>query len=147
MEHVIPGPGELLVPDEFLSHGPVERGTAGQTFDTIRGHNSNRWRDSKGFLDAGQLKATWDSFFGAKPQSMLGKSKQKKQEEQKSSQKQVRRAWVDICFEWNVGKCLKAPGTCVSTRGTPLRHVCNFQPDRSKPNIYCEKAHARTAFH
>jgi hypothetical protein len=119
-----------------------------QFVDYVLKENSNRWRDSEAFLDTGALKATWDSFFGAKPQSQLGlKAKSSKQQDQKGSQKQVRRAWVDICFDWNMGRCLKAPGTCVSNRGTPLRHVCNFQADRSKPNVYCEKAHARTAFH
>jgi len=119
-----------------------------QFVDYVLKENSNRWRDKEGFLDAGSLKATWDSFFGAKPQSQLGsKAKAAKQQDGKSNQRQTKRVWVDICFDWNLGKCLKAPGTCTSNRGTPLRHVCNFQPDRSKPNIYCEKAHARTAFH
>jgi hypothetical protein len=58
-----------------------------------------------------------------------------------------RRKWVDICFDWNAGKCLKAPGSCTSMKGTQLRHVCNWIPDKSKPNVYCEKAHARCQFH
>jgi len=110
--------------------------------------NSNRWRDGSGFLDTGSLKATWDAFFGAKPQSILASrvQKPKGQGNQKPNQF-VRRKWVDICFEWNNGTCLKAAGTCKSTRGDLLRHVCNFQPDKSKPNEYCEKNHARKTFH
>jgi len=122
-----------------------------QFVDYVIKENANRWRDGSGFLDAGSLRSTWDAFFGAKPQSQLtsrAKGSGGKNQNQSQNQKPQKRLWVDICFEWNIGKCLKPVGTCVSSRGTPLRHVCNFQPDRAKqPNVYCEKAHARTAFH
>jgi len=119
-----------------------------QFVDYVMKENSNRWRDGVGFLDTGSLKSTWDSFFGAKPQSHLSKSKAQpiKTQDGKNSQ-YIKRRWVDICFDWNNGKCLKPAGTCLSSKGTILRHVCNYQPDRAKPNIYCEKNHARTAFH
>ena len=119
-----------------------------QFVDYVVKENSNRWRDGAGFLDAGALKSTWDAFFGAKPQSHLtSKTKNQPPKQQNKTNTYQKRQWVDICFDWNNGKCVKPLGVCVSSRGTPLRHVCNYQPDRAKPNIYCEKAHARTAFH
>ena len=39
--------------------------------------NADRWKNSEGFLSAGELKMLWDSFFGAKPDSKLGKDKDK----------------------------------------------------------------------
>ena len=124
-----------------------------QFVDYVLGENSNKWRDSEPFLDTNSLKGHWDSFFAARPQSgVASRSKQKEgsqnmKQKQQVSTSQVKRAWVDICFEWNMGKCSKAPGACLFSRGTPLRHVCNFVADRNKPNTYCEKAHARLGNH
>ncbi len=84
----------------------------------------------------------WASFVGAMPQSAKSKNKEKKPEKP-----EVRRKWVDICFPWNSGNCLKAVGDCKSAKGTVLRHVCNYIPDRSKPDVYCKKDHPRTSFH
>lgn len=53
----------------------------------------------------------------------------------------------DICVLWNMGKCLKAPGTCTNKKGVVLRHVCNWRPDMSKPNVPCEKNHMALQFH
>jgi len=117
-----------------------------QFVDYVLKENSNRWRDGSGFLDTGALKSTWDAFFGAKPQAQV-KQMPKKQEQKSNMQQQQRRKWIDICFDWNTGKCLKPAGTCMSNKNTPLRHVCNFRPDRTKPDQYCEKNHTRTSFH
>lgn len=53
----------------------------------------------------------------------------------------------DICVKWNLGRCIRPPGTCVTLKGKPLRHVCNFRPDVSKPHISCGKDHPATLFH
>jgi hypothetical protein len=71
------------------------------------------------------------------------KTKQAKDKKQEKSE--VNRKWVDICFPWNSGNCLKAVGDCKSAKGTNLSHVCNYIPDRSKPDVY--KDHPRTSFH
>jgi len=115
-----------------------------QFADYVLRENSNRWRDGSGFLDTGSMKGTWDAFFGARPQSHLPKSKKPHQNNKSSSLPP--RKWVDICFAWNIGKCLKPDGTCKTNKGTALRHVCNYKADMSK-DVYCEKNHARSAFH
>ena len=50
--------------------------------------------------------------------------------------------WEDICVMFNLGKCVKPPGTCTTRKGKPLRHVCNYRVDASKPHNYCGLAHA-----
>jgi hypothetical protein len=133
--------------------------TLTQFVDYVLGENSNKWRDSESFLSCGDLKATWDTFFSNSPKSLMtlkaGKQQQKLtgqgqgqgQGQSSSFLTLGKRKWVDICFDWNAGKCLKAQGACQSMKGTPLRHVCNWIPDKSKPNIYCEKSHIRSQFH
>jgi hypothetical protein len=107
------------------------------------GQNADRWRDGKGYLTTGELVIHWASFVGAMP--LTNRSKQAK--EKKTEKAEVKRKWVDICFPWNSGNCLKAVGDCKSAKGTNLRHVCNYIPDRSKPDVYCGKDHPRTSFH
>ena len=58
----------------------------------------------------------------------------------------MRFPWVDVCHQWNTGKCMKAAGTCVSSRGTPLRHVCDFR-DLANPANICGQAHKRSQAH
>jgi hypothetical protein len=118
-----------------------------QFVDYVLRENANRWRDGSGFLDAGSLRATWEAFFGAKPQALLAAKAKSQAAKATTPKAPPLRKWVDICFEWNSGKCTKSAGTCVSSRGTPLRHVCNFRPDKAKPDIYCGKAHMRTGSH
>jgi len=120
-----------------------------QFVDYVLGENSNKWRDSEPFLDTTALKGHWESFFAARPQSGLAaKAKQSSQQAQKKPPTTQRRPWIDICFDWNNGRCLKAPGQCKSLRGTDLRHVCSWVLDRSKtPPVYCEKNHPRLGNH
>lgn len=47
----------------------------------------------------------------------------------------------DVCFLWNIGRCLKAPGSCTTKKGRPLRHVCNYRPDPNNPGISCGMNH------
>jgi hypothetical protein len=116
-----------------------------QFVDYCIGQNADRWRDAEPFLSTGELKAAWAAFFGARPQSTLAnKAKSDKKAPAKTA---PARKWLDVCFPWNNGNCLKAPGDCKSSRGTVLRHVCNFAPDRSRPDSICGKDHTRVSFH
>ena len=49
--------------------------------------------------------------------------------------------WEDICVMFNLGKCVKPAGTCMTKKSLPLRHVCNHRADASKPNNYCGQDH------
>jgi hypothetical protein len=75
----------------------------------------------------------------AKTVSIISGTGQKKE-------KRVRFPWVDVCHQWNTGKCMKAAGTCVSSRGKPLRHVCDFR-DLANPANICGQAHKRSQAH
>ena len=47
----------------------------------------------------------------------------------------------DICVLWNMGRCVKPPGSCMTKKGIPLRHVCNFRPDLTNPMTVCGVNH------
>ncbi len=55
--------------------------------------------------------------------------------------------WDDICVMYNIGKCMKAPGTCMTKKGRPLRHICNHRPDKNNQAAYCGLSHAACFFH
>jgi hypothetical protein len=61
--------------------------------------------------------------------------------------KRVRFPWVDICHPWNVGKCVKMPGSCVSSRGVPLRHMCDWRDINNPTAPVCGQDHQRALFH
>ena len=111
------------------------------------GQNADRWRDSEGFLTTGDLATHWASFIGAMPQGAKTKGKPDKKSGSGDPSDNKKRKWIDICFPWNVGNCIKAPADCKSPRGTPLRHVCNFTADKARPDIVCGKDHSRISFH
>ncbi len=116
-----------------------------QFIDYCLGQNAERWRDAEPFLSTGELKTSRNSFFGARPQAALGgKAKTAKKNGDRPAE---RKKWLDICFPWNAGHCMKAPGDCKSAKGTPLRHVCNYIADRNKPESVCGKDHTRVSFH
>ena len=52
-----------------------------------------------------------------------------------------------VCVMWNMGKCLRAPGTCTSKKGDPLKHICNHRADPSRPDQFCGKDHPAFQFH
>jgi hypothetical protein len=116
-----------------------------QFVDYCIGQNADRWRDSEPFLSTGDLKSAWSAYFGARPQAAL--ASRPKAEKKSGNKTAERRKWLDICFPWNAGNCLKAAGDCKTSRETVLRHVCNFAPDRSKPDVVCGKDHTRISFH
>jgi hypothetical protein len=121
-----------------------------QFVDYILSENSNKFRDGEPFLSTGALKASWDAFFGARPQAALGGRSHNKNFKEKGSTKKPEvgpARFLNICFAWNKGLCLKSAGSCTSKRGTPLKHICNFLPDLSKPDQVCGKDHQCKDFH
>jgi hypothetical protein len=115
-----------------------------QFFDYCLGQNAYRWRDAKPFLSTRELKTSWNSFFGARPQTALsGKNTASKTPGDKPGE---HKKWIDIYFPWNVGACLKAAGDCKSARGTPLRHVCNYAANRNNPDVCVERIIPGSAF-
>jgi hypothetical protein len=110
--------------------------------DYVLSENANRWRNIEPFITHGELRAVWNSFFSARPQSVLVK-RANKQWKAKPFKKQ----FLDVCFAWNRNQCSKAAGSCFSRMGTPLRHVCDFKEDPSEPLKVCGEAHQRINVH
>jgi len=117
-----------------------------QFTDYVLGQNCERWRDSEPFLTTGELKATWSSFFMSRPQSAIG-SKAKTKSQSTTGKDRDKRTALGICFAYNMGTCTKATGTCTTFRGKPLKHVCDFAADKSKPQDVCGKDHVRKDNH
>ena len=145
-----------------------------QFTDYVLRENSNRWRGLESFMGIDELKGAWESFFGARPQSMLskgrapsnknssqwagshggqGQGQQLQRQQAGASGSGVRGKihpslfYEDICVMWNVGRCTKAPGTCQTSSGKPLRHICNFRPDYNRPMPPCGANHASCFYH
>ena len=118
--------------------------------------NAARWRDNEPFLSYGDLKSTWQAFFGARPQSALPKrppqptpsfgNRPQKQPPHNAPTRR-RRPFIDVCYNFNKGLCLKPPGQCVSYSGTILRHVCDFRPDSANLLVFCGQNHRRIENH
>jgi hypothetical protein len=134
-----------------------------QFIDYILWENANKWRGQEPFLSAGDIKTYWAAFFSGRPQAHLQKAKVE-QAKPPWQQRQQSSSWGrgggpnfttfggkgffdDICGLWNMGRCLKAPGTCLTSKGVPLRHVCNYRQNMMDPTVVCAKDHARTSFH
>lgn len=139
-----------------------------QFIDYVLRENSNRWKGMECFLTAGDLKGAWDSFFGARPQAILVKVKKQfqsnkqafqfsqfSQNNQPSPNPSTKTPYTvtanmfleDMCVNYNMGRCMKPPGTCFTKKGRALRHVCNFKPDPNNPTVYCGAPHAACYFH
>ena len=103
------------------------------------------------FLTTVELKGTWEAYFSARPPAALGEKLRavagRQDKPQRGPDGRPRRKWVDICFQWNRGLCLRVPGECKSPKGQVLRHVCNFVANPRKPDEYCGKEHACKDFH
>jgi hypothetical protein len=119
--------------------------------DYILQQNADKWRDEEPFLSTGELKAAWSAFFGAQPQSVLAKSKQQSKNNKQGAGGQQKgfdpRIALGICFSWNLGQCNKPAGSCMTSKGRPLKHVCDFIADQAKPTEVCGKDHMRKDFH
>ncbi len=130
--------------------------TLTQFVDFILQTNADRWRDSLGFLSTGELAAYWASFHGARPKNMVPQPEAKMYPLGTTARpatggaerkKRVRFPWVDVCHPWNVGKCGKAAGSCISSRGVPLRHVCDWRDINNPTAPVCGQDHQRALFH
>lgn len=112
--------------------------------------NADRWKNQEPFLSCGDLKTTWDSFYGARPTSELTKKSDKKEGGWQGGRggggggfrfSNFQGPFDDACRMYNFGKCIKPPGTCTTKSGIPLRHVCNFRTNPADPNTACGKTH------
>jgi hypothetical protein len=124
-----------------------------QFVDYVLIENAARWRDSEPFLSCGELKNTWQAFFGARPQSALQKKNSPQSggnRPQKSGAnlgQKKKRPFIDVCYNFNKGLCQKANGQCVSASGTVLRHVCDHRPDPANLATFCGQNHRRIDAH
>jgi hypothetical protein len=112
--------------------------------DYVLSENANRWRNIEPFITHGELRAVWNSFFSARPQSILAK---RSQAAKAWKTRPFKKQFLDVCFAWNRGQCSKAAGSCFSKMGTPLRHVCDYKEDPNEPMKVCGEAHQRATFH
>lgn len=137
--------------------------------DYVLNENASRWRDMEGFLTTREIRGVWADFLNqnpptkSKPQQAQHKSQQHSQHQPHNSSssgasvksgaaKQYNKLpsylfMEDICVMWNLGRCVKSPGSCVNKRGQQLRHVCNHRPDPAKPHESCGKNHPACNFH
>ena len=127
--------------------------TLTQFADYAFGENADRWRAHEPFLSTGDLRSAWALFYGAKPESSLQKAKPAVSNNKTQNQSQNQRGnfksgfqtfpgyFDDLCRMYNIGKCVKPPGTCATRKGVPLRHLCNFRKDLTKPADFCGKVH------
>ena len=153
--------------------GGVERHVQllSQFIDYVLSENAARWRGMEPFLDTKALRGTWEDYFGQKAGSFKKSATGGGQKgtpgmgggqggyqggggfkggfDMPSNRYKVHPALFkdDICVLWNLGKCIKAPGTCATKAGLKLRHVCNWRHDMSKPHIPCGRDHMATLFH
>jgi hypothetical protein len=113
-----------------------------QFVDYVFMSNSDRWRGQQPFLTTGELRGVWASFWGARPESKV-RSRQQNQRSNRKNQKFVfdPSYFDDICRLYNLGKCVKPPGTCSTKAGVALRHVCNHKANPAKPQEVCGKTH------
>jgi len=117
-----------------------------QFIDYILEQNSERWRDSTPFLSSGELKAAWEAFFQNRPQAAAKKGSHQSTRD-KAKRETDPKMVLGVCFRWNRGLCTKAKGTCKTTKGKDLKHVCDFNADPNKPLEICGKEHIRKDFH
>jgi hypothetical protein len=121
-----------------------------QFVDYIFMSNSDRWRGQQPFLTTGDLRGTWASFWGARPESKIKSKGASSSQGQRGNIKKFvfdPSYFDDICRLYNLGRCMKAPGTCTTKAGVPLRHVCNYIADKAKPKDVCGKTHPRSFNH
>ncbi len=122
-----------------------------QFTDYVLSENASKWRDAEPFLSSGELKNTWNAFFTARPQSAFVKKVSPKQDDlqsKKQGHKQPRKLpFIDVCYNWNKGTCNKPTGTCFSSRGNALRHVCDQRTDPNNLLTHCGQNHRRCVAH
>jgi hypothetical protein len=121
-----------------------------QYVDYCFGENADRWRGRLPFLTTGDLKSSWEAFWGARPESKVkpkgGASGGNTNSNWKSFRQYQKTPYDpsffdDICRMYNWGKCVKQAGTCTTRGGIPLRHICNFRQNPNNPKDVCGKPH------
>ncbi len=124
--------------------------TLTQFTDYVLGQNAERWRDEVAFLTAGELKTAWSTFFDGRSFATKKRDDKRSKLHEKSSFKGSRPIYgrvEGICWNYNEGRCLKAPGNCKTANGKELKHICNFTADKNKPEEVCGKEHMRVKSH
>ncbi len=116
-----------------------------QFVDYVLSQNAERWRNEQPFLNTGELKNTWSTFYGVRPVPVSKKKEAFARPTKKGPPNQARTP--GICWGWNEGRCLKTATDCKTPKGYALRHVCNFVADPQKPDDICGKEHIRIKFH
>ena len=111
-----------------------------QFTDYILVQNCERWRDAEPFLTTGDIKTAWGAFFHSRPQAAMA-------DKQKAKPKVERSPRLNVCWAYNGNACPKAAGSCVSAKGQPLRHVCNYVKPGAKPTEICGKDHPKLGNH
>lgn len=138
--------------EEDLKHDPQPARTLCQFTDFALSENANHWRDGSGFISTGEMEAYWRSFIGARPhiKNPPAAAKQEKAAQKTTTVQKDRKRkfpFVDICHKWNTNNCAKAAGACYNSRGTALRHCCDWR-DPANPNSQpCGQAHTRVGNH
>jgi len=131
-----------------------------QFTDYVLVENSSRWRGMEMFLNTRDLRATWADFISQRATAINNSKKtynnkpyiqqtQHNTTPTVGSSRHVPTAlfFDDICVMWNLGKCVKPPGTCQTRKGRILRHVCNYRPNPAKPDVACGLSHPCYTFH
>ena len=141
--------------------------TLAQFVDYIMHENANRWRDSEGFLQTGDLKAYSASFSSARPKILLKKQAVSTPVNSTTAQRLMPKGkqsaspfhslprnsprlnvpFTDACKNWNQGRCKKAAGTCITSKGIPLRHVCNWSDVNNSNATPCGMQHQSMSNH
>jgi hypothetical protein len=129
--------------------------------DYILAENANKWRNSEPFLNAGELKTSWCSFFSARPQSALAKKQQLQTQPQQPPKrfqppqtttsdptKTTRPVLpsIPVCYNWNRNQCRNPDGQCARF-GKPMAHVCDHRPNPANLKEFCGQAHKRILVH
>ena len=140
-----------------------------QFTDYVLAENASRWRGLEPFLTTRDLRGAWADFIAQKSTLLSQKTqasnkssssyydykrkdyRQKESSSNSGSGKAYRvdstMFFDDICVMWNIGKCVKAPGQCMTRKGAKLKHVCNYKPDPNNPRVSCGKDHAALFYH
>jgi hypothetical protein len=129
--------------------------TLTQFVDFILQTNAARWRDSLGFLSTGELAAYWASFHGARPKNMVPHPRPRctpsatppgpPPAEQRGRSGSVFPGWMSATR--GTSGSAKAAGSCISSRGVPLRHVCDWRDINNPTAPVCGQDHQRALFH
>jgi hypothetical protein len=127
--------------------------------DYILLENAARWRDREVFITTREMRGAWADFSSQKGLSAIKNQSSSSAQKTPAPKTQTLPPpserynlnpslfLEDICVLWNLGKCSKATGSCKTSKGKDLRHVCNHRPDKSRPDKPCGKNHPAHKYH